>query len=160
MVSLSLLRIISHPQNYPGKHLSSQARVNEAVKPLDPKAQFHLVFKSLGEYVKENMEAGRGINYRGFGAFAFEVETELVKPAQLSNFDIRKDLSNQREERKHNHKIRPCFAPDKKLSDVLIRYPGKEEITKPSSQHSIYQKGFNMIFCNAAPIGASCQLDK
>lgn len=36
------------------------------------------------------MEAGRGINYRGFGAFAFEVDTDLVKPAQLSNFDIKK----------------------------------------------------------------------
>ena len=73
MVPLPALRILSHAQNYPGKHLVSQARVNEAVKPLDPKAQFHLVFKSLGEYIKENMETGRGINYRGFGAFAFEV---------------------------------------------------------------------------------------
>ena len=60
----------------------------------------------------------------------------------------------------HNHKIRPCFAPDKKLTDDLIRYPGKEEITKPKSQHSIYQKGFNMTFCNPVPIAASCQLDR
>lgn len=60
----------------------------------------------------------------------------------------------------HNHKIRPCFAPDKKFQDMLIRYPGKEEITKPQSQHSIYQKGFNMIYCNPVPIAASCELDK
>ena len=60
----------------------------------------------------------------------------------------------------HNHKIRPCFVPDKKLTDDLIRYPGKEEITKPKSQHSIYQKGFNMVFCNPVPIAASCQLDR
>jgi hypothetical protein len=83
-----------------------------------------------------------------------------VKPAQHSNFDITKDLSNQREERMHNHSIRPCFAPDKRLQDVLLRYPGKEEIVKPKSQHSIYQKGFNMIFCNPVPIAASCSLDK
>ena len=43
---------------------------------------------------------------------------------------------------------------------MLLRYPGKEEITKPKSQHSIYQKGFNMIFCNPVPIAASCELDR
>ena len=74
----------------------------------------------MGEYIKENIQAGRGINYKNFGAFAFEVNTDLVKPAQLSNFDITKDLDNQREERKHNHKIRPCFVPDKKFQDVNI----------------------------------------
>ena len=89
-------RIITHPGNYPGKHQSSQPRTNEAVKPLDPKSQFHLVIRALGHYIKENIEAGRGINYRNFGAFAFEVDTDKVKPAQHSNFDITKDLSNQR----------------------------------------------------------------
>ena len=84
--------IISHAQNYPGKHQSSQPRTNESVKPLDPKSQFHLVIRSLGEYIKENIIGGRGINYRNFGAFAFEVETEIVKPAQHSNFDITKEL--------------------------------------------------------------------
>jgi hypothetical protein len=84
------------------------------------------VFKGLGEYMRENVSMGRGINYRGFGAFAFEVQTDLVKPAQLSNFDITKDLESQREERMHNHKIRPCFVPDKTLQEQLIRYPGKE----------------------------------
>ena len=58
-------RIVSKPQNYPGRHLMSQARTFEAVKPLDPKAQFHLIFKALGEYVKENMAKGKGVNYRG-----------------------------------------------------------------------------------------------
>jgi hypothetical protein len=153
-------RIVSHPNNYPGKHLSSQPRTSSSLKNLDPKAQFHLVFKGLGEYIRENVSSGRGINYGGFGAFAFEVETNLVKPAQLSNFDIRKDLEGQREERMHNHKIRPCFVPDKTFQEQLLRYPGKEEINKPKSQHSIYQKGFGMIFCNPAPIAASCSLDR
>jgi hypothetical protein len=118
------------------------------------------VIKALGEYVREQIVEGRGVNYRNFGAFAFEVDTDLVKPAQHSNFDITKDLSNQREERMHNHTIRPCFVPDKRLQDVLLRYPGKEEIIKPKSQHSIYQKGFNMIYCNPVPIAASCSLEK
>ena len=43
------------------------------------------------------MLSGKGINFRNFGAFAFEVDTSLVKPAQLSNFDISKDLPGQRE---------------------------------------------------------------
>lgn len=96
MVNLSLFRIVSHPQNYPGKHQESRGRVYEGVKPLDPVAQFHLVIRSLGEYIKENLSNSRGINYRGFGAFAFEVATDLVKPAQLSNFDITKNLESQR----------------------------------------------------------------
>ena len=119
---------MTHPNNYPGKHLSSQPRTSDSFKALDPKAQFHLVIKGLGEYIRENICSGRGINYKGFGAFAFEVCTELVKPAQLSNFDITKELDDQREERKHNHKIRPVFVPDKSLQDQLIRFPGKEEI--------------------------------
>lgn len=156
MVYFQLFRIISHSQNYPGKHSTSQPRTNPSVKPLDPKSQFHLVIKALGEYIRENILAGRGVNYKQFGAFAFEVDTDIVKPAQHSNFDITKDLSNQREERMHNHKIRPCFVPDPKLQAMLLRYPGKEELSKPKSQHSIYQKGFNMIYCNAVPIAASC----
>lgn len=130
------------------------------MKPLDPKSQFHLIIRSLGEYIKENIVGGRGVNYRNFGAFAFEVDTDTVKPAQHSNFDITKELSDQREERLHNHRIRPCLVPDKRLQEMLLRYPGKEEMTKPKSQHSIYQKGFNMIFCNPVPIAASCELDK
>lgn len=33
-------------------------------------------------------------------------------------------------------------------------------MTKPKSQNSIYQKGFNMVYCNPVPIAASCSLDK
>ena len=76
--------------------MDSRGRVNEGMKPLDPVAQFHLFIRALGEYVNENLSSGRGVNYRGFGAFAFEVATDLVKPAQLSNFDITKNLSSQR----------------------------------------------------------------
>ena len=43
---------------------------------------------------------------RRFGAFTFEVSSETVKPAQHSNFDITKNLDEQRMERKHVHKNR------------------------------------------------------
>ncbi len=49
---ISNSRIVKHPDNYPGKHLHSQARTYEAAKPLDPKAQFHLILKAMGEYIK------------------------------------------------------------------------------------------------------------
>lgn len=50
--------------------------------------------------------------------------------------------------------------PDKRLQSTLLRYPGKEELTKPKSQHSVYQKGFSMTFCNPAPIAQACYLSK
>lgn len=60
----------------------------------------------------------------------------------------------------HNHKIRLCFVPDPKFQEQLLRYPGKQEIDKPKSQHSIYQKGFNMIYCNPVPIANASSLDR
>ena len=44
-------RILKHPNNYPGKHQESQPRTIPSYKPLEPKAQFHIVFKATGEYI-------------------------------------------------------------------------------------------------------------
>jgi hypothetical protein len=35
----------------------------------------------------------KGVNLKEFGAFTFEVVSDTVKPAQLSNFDVSKDLN-------------------------------------------------------------------
>lgn len=69
-------------------------------------------------------------------------------------------IEEQRLERKHVHKLRPVFVVDPKLKAVLARYPGKEELEKPKSQASVYQKGFNTIYCNPVPIAAACFLGK
>lgn len=37
--------------------------------------------RSTYAYIKENMEAGRGVNIRGFGAYCFETNSGLIKPA-------------------------------------------------------------------------------
>ena len=58
------------------------------------------------------------------------------------------------------HKIRPVFVVDPKLKSFLARYPGKEELEKPKSQASVYQKGFGTIYCNPVPIAAACFLGK
>lgn len=88
----------------------------------------------------------KGVNIKNFGAFCFEVHSEVIKPAQHSNFDVNKNLEEQRMERKHVHKIRffffspcssyyhffserPCFIPNQPFTYSLQRYPGKEEIS-------------------------------
>jgi hypothetical protein len=49
---------------------------------------------------------------------------------------------------------------DQKFKKDLIKFEDKEELIKPKSQASIYQKGFQMTYCNAIPIAASCYLPK
>jgi len=152
--------ILSHGKNYPGKHQEPQPRTVPSFKPLEPKSQFHCIFKALSEYIKENLASGKSVNLKGFGAFSFEIDSSHVEPAVFSTIDFKKQLDEQRAERKHIHKIRPCFAVDSKLRYMLSRYPGKEEISAPKSQNSIYQQGFGMIFCNPAPIATASYLGK
>jgi nucleoid DNA-binding protein len=152
--------ILNHSKNYPGKHQESQPRTVNSFKPLEPKSQLHVIFKTMSEYMKENLISGKSVNLRGFGAFSFEIASGLVEPAIFTTVDFKKDLDQQRAERKHVHKIRPCFVVDAKLKYYLARYPGKEEITSTKSQHSIYQQGFGMIFCNPGPIAAGSYLAK
>lgn len=152
--------ILSHPKNYPGKHQESQPRTIPSFKPLAPQAQLHIIFKGTAEYIRENLLAGKSVNMRGFGAFSFEVHSDTKKAAIFTTQDFRKELHEQRAERKHVHTTRPCFVVDQKIKYLLSRYPGKEEITTTKSQHSIYQQGFGMIFCNAGPISAGCYLAK
>jgi len=152
--------ILSHQKNYPGKHQESQPRTVSSFKPLEPKSQFHVIFKSLSEYIKENLTSGKSVNLKGFGAFSFEIDSSNVEPAIFSTIDFKKQLDEQRAERKHIHKLRPCFVVDSKLKYLLSRFPNKEEITVPKSQNTVYQQGFGMIFCNAGPIAAASYLGK
>jgi len=152
--------ILSHKQNYPGKHQESQPRTVSSFKPLEPKSQFHVIFKSLSEYIKENITSGKSVNLKGLGAFSFEIDYSHVQPAMFSTIDFKKQLDEQRAERKHVHKIRPCLVVDSKLKYLLSRFANKEEISSTKSQNSIYQQGFGMAFCNPAPIAAASYLGK
>jgi len=152
--------ILTHQKNYPGKHQESQPRTVSSFKPLEPKSQFHVIFKSLSEYIKENLTSGKSVNLKGFGAFSFEIDSSHVEPAIYSTIDFKKQLDEQRAERKHVHKLRPCFVVDSKLKYLLSRFPNKEEVTVTKSQNTVYQQGFGMIFCNAGPIAAASYLGK
>lgn len=63
-------------------------------------------------------------------------------------------------EKKSTHSMRPCFVLDERYKRFLTKFLNKEELIKPKSQSSIYQKGFQMTFCNPVPIAAACYLHK
>lgn len=119
-----------------------------------------IIWRAFCEYIKEKLYSYNGVNVKGFGAFTFEVACELPK----FGVDIReaklKSFGELIIEKKTTHKMRPCFIVDQRYKSNLIRFDDKEELTKPKSQASIYQKGFKMTYCNPIPIAASCYLPK
>lgn len=150
--------ILKNPRKYPGSHLLPQPRTLASLKPLEPASQMLIIWKATIEFIHEKQLQGKGVNIRGFGAFTFDIQTDLPRPANIN--PTLGDIQRQREERKHLHKNNPVFVPDPQLQYILRRYHGKEQVSKPSSQRSIYQKGFQMIFCNPVPIAQACYLDK
>ena len=71
-----------------------------------------IVWKSLTEYLRERLSESKSINIKGFGAFTFDIETDLPRIA-TKTINPFSDINEQRAERKHVHKIR--FAPPRVL---------------------------------------------
>ena len=142
--------ILNKPHQYPGPHLDSQPRQEAHHKPLEPCSQFHVVTNALCHYIEDNLKAGKGVNIRNFGAFTFEMETDKVQPAQLCQYDTNKHIQENRADRAHVHKVRPCFQVGGTFETAQSRFPNKEEVSMPKSQRSVFQKGFNMTYCNPA----------
>lgn len=117
-----------------------------------------IIWKCTVEYVAELLRQGKGVNIPGFGAFTFDVETDLPRTASLN--PSLGDVETQRLERKHLHSNRPVFIIDPALQNCLIRYKGKLAVERPRSQHSVYQRGFQMIYCNPVPIAQAAYLSK
>ncbi len=152
-------RIIRNKTHYPGRHLIPCARTNSSFKPLEPKSQLLVIWRATCEYIKEQFCAYKGINIRGFGAFTYEVRQTL--PCLGINFNLakQKSFTDLLLEKKSRHIMRPCFIIDERFLPILTRFNNKEELSKPKSQSSIYQKGINMTYCNPIPIAAGCCLD-
>lgn len=93
------------------------------------------------------------------GIFTFDISTDLPKIATRT-INTNHTIEEQRMERKHIHTIRPVFVVDQKIKPFLTRYPGKDELEKPKSQASVYQQGFQTVYCNPVPIAAACFLGK
>ena len=121
------------------------------MKPLQPKAQYLIIWKSFIEYIQENLAAGRSVNVKNFGCFTFNVQTELPKIADRA-ISPKMDIFTKRAERSNIHHLKPVFCVDPKIQYHLTRYPGKEEISPAFSQHSIYQKGYRTIYANPVPV--------
>lgn len=64
-----------------------------------------IAWKALVEYINNNLRAGKSINIKKFGAFTFDIQTELPKIATRS-MDPNRDLVDQRLARKHVHNVR------------------------------------------------------
>lgn len=73
-----------------------------------------IIWKALVTYLDKNLREGKSVNIRRFGAFTYDIETELPKISRREiNPDV--DISSQRAERKHIHHLRPCFVTDKDI---------------------------------------------
>jgi hypothetical protein len=70
-----------------------------------------IIWKAMIEYLANNLRGGRSVNIKNFGAFTFDISTELPKIA-IRNMDPNNDLSEQRLDRKHVHNVKPCFVLD------------------------------------------------
>ena len=153
-------RILSNPNVYPGLHQESCARTSDAFKPLEVKAQMMIIWRAFCEYLKEKVSDCKGINIKNFGAFTFEVTTELPKLGLEFSKAKNKSFQELLVEKKTTYKLRPCFIIDQKYKKILTKFKDKDEVFKPKSQSSIYQKGYQMTYSNPIPIAAACYLHK
>jgi len=153
-------RICKNPQRYPGKHMNPNERSNPSVKPLETKSQLLVIYHATFSYIKEQMSKYIGVNIKNFGTFTYEVKQTLPKLGINYKKANTKTFEELLLEKKSLHKLRPCFIVDPKIASILTRFNNKEELTKPASQSSIYQKGFKMTYCNPIPIAAACSVDR
>jgi len=63
-----------------------------------------IIWRALITYLDNTLRQGKSVNVKKFGAFTFDINTELPK---ISQRQIRadSDMNNEREERKHIHKL-------------------------------------------------------
>lgn len=61
-----------------------------------------IVWRGLVTYLDNNLRQGKSVNIRKFGAFTFDIETELPKISQRT-INPNTDFSTQKSERKHIH---------------------------------------------------------
>lgn len=64
-----------------------------------------IIWRALITYLDKNLREGKSINMKKFGAFTFDIETELPKISRRQ-IHADSDIGRDRDERKHVHKIR------------------------------------------------------
>lgn len=107
------------------------------MQSIEPKSQMLIIWKALCKYLEVKMKGGQSVNVRKFGAFTFDIQTELPKIGSR-RYSMQTTYAEAMGQRKHIHKMRPCFVVDPTLQTHLIRYKGKEEISPAASQRSTF----------------------
>jgi hypothetical protein len=62
-------------------HNNPTQRTNAFQKPLEPKAQMLIVWRGLVTYLDQQLRQGKSVNIKRFGAFTFDIDTDLPKIA-------------------------------------------------------------------------------
>lgn len=64
-----------------------------------------IIWRALITYLDNNLRAGKSVNMKKFGAFTFDIQTELPKISQRQ-IRANSDMGVDRKERKHVHHLR------------------------------------------------------
>lgn len=64
-----------------------------------------IVWRALVTYLDNNLRAGKSVNIRKFGAFTFDIHTDLPVISRRE-INPQSDIASQRAERKHVHHLR------------------------------------------------------
>ena len=64
-----------------------------------------IIWRALITYLDNQLRQGKSVNIKKFGAFMFDIQTELPKISQRC-IRADSDMEADREERKHIHKLR------------------------------------------------------
>ena len=64
-----------------------------------------IIWRALITYLDNKLRAGQSVNIRKFGAFTFDIQTELPKISQRM-ITAESDISSDRQKRKHVHHLR------------------------------------------------------
>lgn len=106
------------------------------------------------------MLEGKGVYLKNFGSFMFEIIKKPKLPAQLMKADPTRPMQELNMERMSVNQFRPCFIVDGKFQQSLSRFNNKNEVDVAGSQSSAFQKGVNMLYCNATPIAGRTSLPR
>lgn len=64
-----------------------------------------IIWRALVTYLDNNLRAGKSVNIRKFGAFTFDIETDLPN-ISTKTINVTTDIHSQRAERKHIHHLK------------------------------------------------------
>ena len=64
-----------------------------------------IIWRALVTYLDNRLRAGQGVNIRKFGAFTFDIQTELPK-ISTRHITAESDINSDRQKRKHVHHLR------------------------------------------------------